>query len=181
MVRETLRQGQAFMGGCPETNTNSNSADDGSKSQAGRNHRVADEAVVNPAPPENKVGGGSVLPRPKQGNPYLPTGVPRNPRYNKAEARWPSSPNSAVGVVGVPLWSALLSKLDDDTMVRISVPVHTDWAGMYEPCTHEAFSIESVQGILGILSYEWSTLAQIVARDNVTTYATIFKFNKPKP
>jgi len=50
MVREILRQDQAFMGGgCPETNTNSNSTDDGSKSQVGRNHRVANEAVVNPA------------------------------------------------------------------------------------------------------------------------------------
>ena len=48
MVREILRQDQAFMGGGPETNTNPNSADDGSKSQAGRNHRVANEAVVNP-------------------------------------------------------------------------------------------------------------------------------------
>ena len=58
MVRETLRQDQAFMGGGPETNANSNSADDGSKSQAGRNREVANEAVVNPALSGNEVGGG---------------------------------------------------------------------------------------------------------------------------
>jgi len=62
----------------------------------------------------------------------LPTGVPRNPRHDNAKAGWSSSPNRAVGVIGVPFRSALLSKLDNDVGA------------------HETLSVESIQCILGI-------------------------------
>jgi len=62
----------------------------------------------------------------------------------------------------------------------MSVPFYGNWAGRYKLGTHEAFSIESVQGILGILSYKLLTRVQSVARKNTATYAAIFKLNKPK-
>ena len=114
------------MGGHPETNTNSNSTDGGSKSQAGRNHRVTSEAVVNPAlSREYGWGGRGVLPRPKRGNPYLPTGVPRNARHNETIAGLSSPVHHTVTTVRfeVPSWSALLSKLDNDAVARTLVPL----------------------------------------------------------
>jgi hypothetical protein len=117
------------MGGHPETNTNSNSTDGGSKSQAGRNHKVTSEAVVNPAlSRECSWGGRGVLPRPKRENPYLPTGVPRNPRHDDTKAGLSSAGpivTTTTFGVGVPLWSALLSKLDDNAVATMSVPFHS--------------------------------------------------------
>jgi len=62
----------------------------------------------------------------------------------------------------------------------MSVPFYGNWTGRNKLGAHEAFSIESVQSILGILSYKWLTQVQSVARNNTATYATIFKLNKPK-
>jgi hypothetical protein len=121
-----------------------------------------------------------VLPRPKQGDPYLPTGIPRNPRHDKAKPRRSSSPYSTVGIIGFPFWSALLSKLDNNAVVEVSAPFHGHWTGMHLPGPHEALSIERIQSVLGILSYKWSTLIQGVAGGNTATYATVFKLNKPK-
>ena len=92
-----------------------------------------------------------MLPRPKRGNPYLPTGVPRYPRHDNAKAGWSSSPNSAVGVVGIPLRSAFLGELDNDAEVRVSVPFYGGKTGRHKLGAHETLSIESIQCILGIL------------------------------
>lgn len=48
------------------------------------------------------------------------------------------------------------------------------------PGTHKVLSVESVQGILGILSYEWLAHVQTVARQDDKTYAVVFKFNESK-
>ena len=88
--------------------------------------------------------GSGMLPRAKWGSPYLPTGVPRNPRHDNAKAGWSSRPNSTVGVIGVSFWSALLSKLDNNAAVRVLVPFRGNWTEKYKLGTHEALSIESV-------------------------------------
>jgi hypothetical protein len=62
----------------------------------------------------------------------LPTGVPRYPRYDKAEAGRSSGPKSAVRVKGVPFRSALLSKFQDNVG------------------THKVLPIESVQSVLSV-------------------------------
>jgi hypothetical protein len=62
----------------------------------------------------------------------LPTGVPRNPRYDEAKPGRSSGPNSTVGVVSVPFWSTLLGKFDNNVG------------------PHETLSVESIQGIFGI-------------------------------
>ena len=124
--------------------------------------------------------GSGASPRPKRGNPYLPTGVPRNTRDDNAKPRRSSSPNSTVRVVGVPFRSAFLGELDNNAVAEVLVPFHNRWAGWHVLGPHEALSIESVQGVLSILSDELLTQIQSVASDNTTTYATIFKLNKPK-
>ena len=93
-------------------------------------------------------------PGPKRGKPYLPARVPRNPRYDNAIARRSSSPHSTVGIVGVPFWSALLGKLDDNTVISMSVPSYEELTRRHELGTHKALSIEGVQSILGILLYK---------------------------
>ena len=123
MVQEIWRQGQAFMGGHPETNTNSNSTDEGSKSQAGRTYRVTSEGAANPAlSGEYSWGWKRGVATSKTGNPYLPAGVPRYPRHSNTVAGYSSSPRRAVRVVVLPFWSALLSKLDNDAMAGKSAP-----------------------------------------------------------
>ena len=93
-----------------------------------------------------------MLPRPKRGNPYLPTGIPRNTRDDNAKPGWPSSPDGTVGIIGVPLWAALLGKLNNDAVAEVSAPFHGYWTGRGLLGPHEALSIESVQGVLGVLS-----------------------------
>lgn len=121
-----------------------------------------------------------MLPRPERGNPYLPAGVPRDPRHSKAIARWSSGPYNTVSVIGVPFRSALLSKLDNDAVVELSVRFRDHWTETCILGPHEALSVKSIQGVLGILSRKRSTLVQSVARNNGAAYAGVFKLNKPK-
>ena len=125
MVREILRQDQAFMDGGSGNQYEFQQHRRRSQVPSGPKSQGHERSCCKPCALRRiKLGAGEGVNTSKTGKPYLPAGVPRNPRHGKAIAGWSSGPKSAVGVISVTFWPAFFSKLDNDAVVRLSALFH---------------------------------------------------------